>query len=278
MFATFLIGLREGLEAAVIVSILLAALTRLGRTDMRGSVWSGVGLAVLAAVATGAALEVTSTELPERYEEAFAGITSVIAVGLVTWMIFWMTRHARVLKAQLDGEVDRAVLGGSSALGLIAFVAVIREGLETALFLWSGAVSTGDGSVGTPLLGALLGLLTACAIGVLLYRGAIHVDLPLLFRWSAAALVVIAAGVLSYAAREFSELGWIPGGESVAFDVSGIIAPESALAEVLRGFFNFRPVTSWPVFLAWVGYLVPVMALFARTVRPQAVRPEPVRV
>lgn len=274
MFATFLIGLREGLEAAVIVSILLAALTRLGRDDLRGSVWRGVALAITASVGTGAALQVTSTELSDRSQEAFAGFMSVTAVGLVTWMIFWMTRHARVLKSQLDGEVDRAVLGGGSTLGLIAFVAVIREGLETALFLWSGAVSTGDGSVGAPLIGAFLGLFAACAVGVLLYRGAIQFDLPRLFRWSAGALVVIAAGVFSYAAGEFSELGWIPGGESIAFDVSGIIAPDGLLAEVLRGFFNFRPVTSWPVFLAWIGYLVPVMVLFARTVRPK----QPVRV
>ncbi len=268
MFANFLIGLREGIEAALIVSILLAYLLRLGRPELRGAVWWGVGSAVALSVGVGAVLQITSSELPDERQAAFSGTMSVLAVGLVTWMIFWMAKRARFLKAHLEGEVDRAVAGGRLTLATISFVAVIREGLETALFLWSGATSTGDGRVLAPLLGAALGLAVACLIGVGLYRGAVRLNLGRLFQWSGAALVVVAAGVLSYAAGEYGELGWVPGGTSVAFDVSGIIGPDNPLAVLLRGFFNFRPTTSWPVLIAWAAYVVPVSMLFARWTRP----------
>lgn len=268
MFANFLIGLREGIEAALIVSILLAYLARLGRRELGGAVWLGVALAVGLSVGVGAVLQLTSTELPDSRQAAFSGTMSVLAVALVTWMIFWMAKRARFLKAHLEGEVDRAVSGGRFTLATIAFVAVIREGLETALFLWSGATSTGNGHVVAPLVGAALGLGTAALIGVALYRGAVHLNLGKLFKWSGAALVVVAAGVLSYAAGEYSELGWVPGGHSVAFDVSGVIGPDNPLAVLLRGFFNFRPTTSWPVLVAWLSYVVPVSVLFAQRTRP----------
>lgn len=270
MLANYLIGLREGLEAVLIVSILLAYLTRVGRTELRRPVWLGVGAAVLIAVGLGAALQITNTELEDEAQEAFAGIMSVIAVGLVTWMVLWMATRARSLKAHLEGQVDRALDGGGFALGVIAFVAVIREGLETALFLWSGANSTGDGDLAVPLAGALLGLATAVVIGTALYRGVVRLDLGRLLRWSGALLVVIAAGVLAYAVHEFTEVGWIPGEDAVAFDVSGLIAPDSWLAALLRGFFNFRPVTTWPELAAWALYVVPVMWWFVRRSRPTA--------
>lgn len=264
MFANFLIGLREGLEAALIVSILLAYITRLKRRDLSGAIWIGVVLAITVATGTGAILQLTSKALPDQAETIFTGIMSLLAVALVTWMILWMAQRARFLRSHLEGEVDRAVAGGRFTLGVIAFVAVIREGFETALFLWSGATSTGNGDVVAPLLGALFGLLVAAGIGVALFRGAIELDLGKLFRWSGAALVVVAAGVFSYGVGEFVELGVIPGEQSIAFDFSRVLSPDSVLAEVLRGFFNFRPVTPWPVLLAWVAYLVPVMVIFAR--------------
>ncbi len=267
MFANFLIGLREGLEAALIVSILLAYLTRLGRRELRGAVWLGVVLAVALSVGVGAVLQITRTELPDSKQAAFSGAMSVLAVALVTWMIFWMAKRARFLKAHLHGEIDRAVSGGRLTLAAISFVAVIREGLETALFLWTSATSTGNGEVVAPLVGAALGLLAASLVGVALYRGAIELNLSKLFQWSGAALVVVAAGVLSYAAGEFSELGWVPGGDAIAFNVSGVIAPDNPFAVVLRGFFNFRPETSWPVLIAWLAYLLPVSVLFLRSSR-----------
>lgn len=268
MLANALIGLREGLEAALIVSILLASLARLGRADLRRPVWIGVGLAVATAVGTGVLLQLTNRELPDSSQAAFSGVMSVLAVGLVTWMVLWMATRARTLRAHLEARVDQAVVGGAGGLGLIAFVAVIREGLETALFLWSGATSTGNGDVGTPLLGAGLGLLTAVVIGVGLYRGALRVDLGRLFRWSGAGLVVIAAGVLSYAVHEFTEIGVLPGEHAIAFDVSGVIAPDGVVGTLLRGFLNFRPETSWPMLIAWVGYLVPVLTWFLVRSRP----------
>ena len=271
MFANFLIGLREGLEAALIVSILLAYITRLGRRDLAGAIWLGVVLAIALATGTGAVLQLTSSELPPTSEIAFTGTMSLVAVALVTWMILWMARRARFLRSHLEGEVDRAVAGGRLTLAVIAFVAVIREGLETALFLWSGATSTGNGDVLAPLIGALLGLAAATVIGVALFRGAIELDLGRLLRWSGAALVVVAAGVFSYGVGEFTELGVVPGEHAIAFDVSGVIAPDGVFAEVLRGFFNFRPETPWPVLIAWIAYLVPVMVIFANRSRPRAV-------
>jgi len=184
--------------------------------------------------------------------------------------VLWMASRARTLKSHLEGQVDRALDGGGIALGVIAFVAVIREGLETALFLWSGANSTGDGDITVPLLGAILGLATSIVIGVGLFRGVVRLDLGRVLRWSGALLVVIAAGVLAYAVHEFTEVGWIPGEEAVAFDVSGIISPDSGLAALLRGFFNFRPVTTWPELAAWTLYVVPVMWWFVRRSRPTA--------
>ena len=273
MLANLLIGLREGLEAALIVSILLAYLTRTGRRAMAPAVWGGVVAAFVLSVGTGAVLQATSNELPDRASAAFSGTMSLIAVALVTWMVFWMARRARLLRAHLEGEMDRALAGGPWALAAISFVAVIREGLETALFLWSGATSTGSGSVTVPLLGAFVGLLISAGLGVALYRGAIRLDLGRLFLWSGAALVVIAAGVLSYAIGEFVELGWLPGEGAVAFNVSSVLAPDGAIAAVLRGLLNFRSVTLWPVFIAWIAYLVPVMVAFRNVTR----RPVPAR-
>lgn len=269
MFANFLIGLREGLEAALIVAILVAYLVKLDRRDLLPKLWAGVGLAILLSVGAAVFLQVTSQELSDRSQEIFAGAMSAATTILITWMIFWMAKHARTISAHLRGQVDKALEAPSAwALASIAFVAVIREGLETALFLWAGAASTGGSS--NAVLGAVIGLLTATALGWLFYRGALRINLATLFRWTGALLVIVAAGVLTYAIHEFQEAGILPGIDNTAFDISGTIDPDSVAGTIMRGLLSLRPVMSWLEVVAWLGYAIPVLWLFLRATKPKA--------
>ena len=199
MLANYLIGLREGLEASLVVSILVAYLVRVGRRDQLSVVGAGVGAAVALSVAFGAALTYTSTSLLQTgsSQEAFGGTCSLIAVALVTVMIFWMRRTARHLKTDLDHRLDAALEVGGLAVALTAFVAVGREGLETALFFWSAVQAAG--STATPILGFALGIATAVVLAWLLYRRSVKLNLARFFTWTGAALIVVAAGVLGYA-------------------------------------------------------------------------------
>lgn len=276
MFANFLIGLREGLEAALIVAILLAYLVRMDRRDLLGRIWIGVGLAVALSVAFAAVLYLTGQELPETAEMIFAGTTTLVAVGFITWMIFWMAKHARGIRNHLHGEIDKALQGGIWGLIIIAFVAVLREGLETALFLFAGFQSA-EGP-GYAVGGAFLGLAVAVVFGVLIYRGALRINVATLFAWTGALLIVVAAGLLAYGLHEFQEAGVLPGAENIAFDVSAAIPPESWYGSILKGLFSFRPETTWLMVVAWVTYLVVVLGLYLSMLRgkrtPAKTQPE----
>lgn len=273
MLANFLIGLREGLEATLVVSILVAYLVKSQRRDRLSAIWLGVGAAVALSLAFGAMLTFTSNSLSFEAQERFGGLMSVIAVGFVTWMIFWMRRTARFLKAELHGKLDRAMLMGAFALVLTAFIAVAREGLETSLFVWAAAESADNGA--TPLVGATLGILTSVVLGYLLYRRAIAINLATFFTWTGAGLIVVAAGVFAYGVNDLQEAGDLPGLNSLAFDVSGAVPPDSWYGTLLRGVFNFSPATTWLQALAWLLYVVPVMALFFRPTTRPAVSPAP---
>ena len=271
MFANYLIGLREGLEAALIVSILIAYLVRTERRDLLRFVWAGVGTAVGLSLLAGAALTFGTRSFDDKAAEAFAGVMSLIAVALVTWMVFWMAARARSMKTELHAQMDRAIGIGGWALAIVAFVAVAREGLETALFLWSTIESTGGGA--GSLLGAALGLATAVVLGWAIYRGALRINLGTFFTWTGAALVVVAAGVLAYGVHELQEAGFLFGEDSIAFDFTAQIPPDSWYATLVRGVFNLRPEMSVLAVTAWFAYLVPVMTLFlvrARGSRPAA--------
>lgn len=262
MLANYLIGLREGLEATLVVSILVAYLVKTGHRDRLGPVWLGVGSAVVLSIGVGALLTFTSSSLSFTAQERFGGIMSLVAVGFVTWMIFWMRRTARFLKTELHGKLDAALLMGTLALTVTAFVAVAREGLETSLFLWAAAQSTGSGP--TPIAGASLGILTAVVLGYLLYRRAVSINLARFFTWTGAGLIIVAAGVLAYGVHDLQEAGDLPGLTSLAFDVSSAIPPDSWYGAVLKGVFNFSPATTWLEAAAWLLYVVPVMVLFFR--------------
>jgi high-affinity iron transporter len=266
MFANYLIGLREGLEASLVVGILVAYVVKAGQRSRLGAIWAGTGIAVAVSLAFGAALTLTSSSLSEEAEHAFAGTMSIIAVALVTWMVFWMRRTAREMRSELHGRLDKALLGGGVALGIVALVAVLREGLETALFLWAATTAT-EGTAAA-LGGALLGIATAVAIGWAVYRGAVRLNLATFFTWTGALLIVVAAGVLAYGVRDLQEAGWLPGGENYAFDVSANVDEHGPLGTLLGGFFHFDPVTTWLQLTVWVVYLVVTLAAYLRPHRP----------
>ncbi|GAA1963643.1 FTR1 family protein [Nocardioides panacihumi] len=268
MVANYLIGLREGLEAALVVSILVAYLVKTGRTHLLKRIWAGVGLAVGVSLAFGALLTWGPSGLTFEAQEAIGGALSIVAVGFVTWMIFWMARAARGLGGELRGAIDRAADGSRWSLVVVATLAVGREGLETALFLWAATKAGTREAAGAitptwePLLGAVLGLATAVVLGYLIYRGAIAVNLAKFFTWTGAFLILVAAGVLSYGVHDLQEAGILPGLHSIAFDVSSTVDPNSWYGTVLKGIFNFSPVTTNLEAVVWALYAVPVMAVF----------------
>ena len=264
MFANFLIGLREGLEAALVVSILVAYLVKTGRRDLLPFLWLGVGIAVAVSIGFGAALTYGPQGLTFEAQEAIGGTLSIVAVGLITWMIFWMGKTARHLKTDLQHKLDDAVAAGKWAVVVMALLAVGREGLETALFLWAGAQATGTTT--KPLLGAVLGLAVAVLLGWAVYKGAVRLNLRVFFAWTGLFLIVVAAGVLSYGVHDLQEAGILPGLHNLAFDVSAQIPPSSWYGTVLKGVFNFSPATTWLELAAWWLYLVPTLFFFVRTV------------
>jgi high-affinity iron transporter len=279
VIANYLIGLREGLEAALVVSILVAFLVKAGRRDRLAPVWAGVLAAVALSLVFGALLTFSSSRLGFRAQEAFGGTLSIIAVGFVTWMVFWMRRTARSLSTELRGRMQAALAMGTGALVLTSFLAVGREGLETALFIWSAVQATGQST--SPVVGAALGLLSAVVLGYLFYKGAVRINLATFFRWTGLVLVVVAAGVLAYGVHDLQEAGVLPGLDALAFDVSGAVPPDSWYGTLLKGTVNFSPTTTWLQAVAWLVYVVPVLTLFltpARTAaapRPAAPTPQP---
>ncbi|GAA1468587.1 iron uptake transporter permease EfeU [Microbacterium thalassium] len=298
MLATFLIGLREGLEAALVVGILVAYLTRLGRRDVLPRLWAGVGLAVGLALAIGAVLTFGAYSLTFQAQEILGGTLSLVAVGMVTWMIFWMQRTARTMKKTLEGGIDRALAQGSMwALVVLGFVSVAREGVESALLLWSMVESFGDAPAA--LTGAVLGIAVSVAAGYFIAKGALRLNLRVFFTWTGAFLVIVAAGVLAYAIHDLQEAAVLPGpftaGAPVdpvtgavavgwagfpfgwAFDLSGVIAPGSAIAVILQAIVGFMPQMTWLQVIAWVLYVAIVGTSYLRGVRgpERAARPAP---
>ncbi|GAA0487181.1 iron uptake transporter permease EfeU [Streptomyces stramineus] len=260
MFGNYLIGLREGLEASLVVCILVAYLVKTGRRDALAPVWLGIGAAVLLSMAFGALLQFGSQRMTFEAQELLGGSLSILAVCLVTWMVFWMRRTARHLKRELHGKLDAALAMGTTALVVTAFLAVGREGLETALFVWAAVEATGEGV--RPLGGAVLGLLTAVVLGWLFYRGALRINLAKFFTWTGAMLVVVAAGVLAYGFHDLQEAEFLPGLQDKAFDVSEQIPADSWYGTLLKGVFNFQADPTWVQVTVWTLYLVPTLLLF----------------
>lgn len=265
MWSNFLIGLREGLEASLVVGILVAYLVRCDRRELLRWVWAGVALAVLVSLGFGAALTYGPKGLTFEAQETIGGVLSIVAVGFITTMVFWMARTARTLRRDLEGKLQTAVDTGPSAVFVLALLAVGREGLETALFLWAGIRAAG--STTEPIVGALLGIAVAVVIGTLVTRGAVRLNLSKFFTVTAVALIIVAAGVLSYGVHDLQEADILPGLNSLAFDISGAIPPTSWYGTLLKGTINLSPRTTWLEAIAWVSYLAVVLPLFIRTIR-----------
>jgi high-affinity iron transporter len=263
LFSNALIGLREGLEAVLVVSILVAFLVRTERRRALPLVWTGVGVAVALSVAVGAVLTYTAATLSFEAQEAFGGIASIVAVGFVTGMIFWMRRAGRSLAAQLRGQLDEALRLGPVAVATVAFLAVAREGLETAVFFFSSVQSAGGGTV-LPLAGFLIGIAISILLGGLLYAGAIKINLSRFFTVTGVLLVFVAAGVFAYGVHDLQEAALLPGLHTLAFDVSAYVPPTSWYGALLKGIFNFSSQTTVAEAVVWVGYVVVVLALFLR--------------
>ncbi|HEX3910753.1 MAG TPA: iron uptake transporter permease EfeU [Solirubrobacteraceae bacterium] len=258
MIPTYVIGLREGLEAALIVSIVAAFLRRQGQREALRYVWLGVGIAVLLCTAVGVALQLLNEDLPQRQQEQLETVVGVCAVAIVTFMIFWMRRNA----ASLRGEIERnaaAALATGSVVGLVAmaFFAVLREGLETAVFLLAAFQASSNAL--TAGLGALLGILTAIVIGAGLYRGGIRINLARFFRVTAVFLVLIAAGLLATAMHTAHEGGWINSLQGQALDLSWLVVPGTVTSSLLTGMLGLQPLPTDGEVLVYLLYAVPML-------------------
>ena len=265
MLSTFTIALREGLEAALIVGILVAYLRKsTPKSDLKSNrrallapLWLGVGLAIAASFGLGGFLSFTSAELSPRGEQFFSGSTSFLAVGLVTWMVFWMKKTARGMRDDLHGKVESALMAGPLALATTAFFAVAREGLETALFIYTNFKTQGSASAAS--FGLFLGLLCAITLGYLIYNRSVKLNLAKFFTYTGVALIVVAAGVLAYAVNEYQELGWLPGFGSLAWDTTSWMSKESLPATILGGTVGFDTTTSWLQLALWATYLAVIL-------------------
>jgi FTR1 family protein len=259
MLPTFVITLREGLEAALIVGIIAAFLMQEGRRDALRWMWSGVGLAVVLCAAVGATLRIVGSELPHRQQEGLESIVAMVAVAMVTYMVVWMSRHARDLKGDLRSGAAGALAQGSTlALVGMAFFAVLREGFETAVFLLAVFQDSSDtAAAGT---GAVLGLAVALALGYGLYRGGVRLDLSRFFRATGVVLVLVAAGLVAGTVHAAAEAGWVTAGQGTAFDVGGLVDPGSVQGSLLTGVLGLQPEPTVLEVVAWLVYAIPMLA------------------
>lgn len=300
--ASFLIGLREGLEAALIVGILVAFVRRKGRPDVIPKIGWGVGLAAAGAVILGAVFTYGAYTLSFTGQEIVGGVMSLIAVAMVTWMVFWMVTAGQQVKSDLESDASKALtVGAGWAIFWIAFVSVGREGIETTLMLWGWAAQT------EALLGALTGLITASALGYLVYRGLVRFNLGTFFRITGVFLIVVAAGILAYGIHDLQEAALLPGPFSGApitptdaqtgdvlvgltqgpfwmaafpfgwaFDLSASIDPSGWLAALAKGTIGLTPQMSWLELIAWITYLAIVLPKFwAKARKPHRTRTQP---
>lgn len=271
--AAFLVMLREGVEAAIIVAILLAYLNRIDRRSDSRWIWAGTAAAILVSLVAGIVLWNTVGGLEGAAEELVEGIIALVAAGLLTWMIFWMGQQAQNLKGHIHSQVDTAIAaGGATALATIAFVTVLREGIESSLFLIATTVGTESSS--SQIVGGLLGLAAAVVIGILFYAGSSHIDIRAFFRLTGVLIILFAAGLVSKAVHEFQELGLLPTVSEHVWDL-GILDPSAGTTgRFLGSLFGWTPRPSLLMAVAYTAYLVPVLIVFLRMTAPRVRRPE----
>jgi high-affinity iron transporter len=271
LFGSGLIGLREGLETGIVVMILVAFLVKSERRDALKWVWLGVGTAIAMVAVIFGAIHFGTSTVTGTAAELISGIASLVAVAIVTAMVLWMRTAAATISSDLKDSLGKALAIGPLAVAAMAFFAVGREGVETALLLVGYAENAGN-SV-WPLIGLLLGIAVAAVLTVLLYFGAVRINFAKFFKYTGAFLVVVAAGILAYGVRALQIAGWLPGGTNFAFDASSWFDTSSWYGTVLQGIFNFRPDPTVLQVVAWVAYIAIVLPLFLRPVRKPTAAP-----
>jgi high-affinity iron transporter len=259
MTAKFFDGLRDGMEASLVVGVIIAYLVRTRRRRSERWVWIGAAVAVGVSQVVGAAVVFTSSTLPERTEPTVNGVASIISMVFVTWMILWMKRAAQLLRRELREDRERAVAMGAGALFAVAFFAVGRESLEEALSLWPTIKNAS--SISAPI-GALAGVAMAVLLGYWLYHYSFRLSLAKFFHVSGLALIVVTAGVLAAGLHELQEAGWIAGKDVLAFDVSVRVPESSWYGALLKGTVNFTAQTTWLQLGAWITYLIVALTVF----------------
>ncbi|GJD47863.1 Ferrous iron permease EfeU [Methylobacterium crusticola] len=270
MLIAFLIMLREGIEAALIVGIIAGYLAQTGRQAWMPAVWAGVALAILLCLCLGVALQALGAEFPQKQQEMVEGVIALLAAGMLSGMVFWMRKAARSVRTELHGAVDAALDRGGLALAVMAFLAVGREGLESVFFLL--ATVQQDVGWGVPA-GALLGLLAAALVGAGIARGGVRLDLRRFFRWTGAFILFVAAGLLAGALRAFHEAGLWNHLQATAFDASHVLPADSVAGTLLTGIFGYQEAPAWGEVLVYLGFLVPSLWAFLATARPPAAVP-----
>ncbi len=255
MLPSYLLSLREGIEAALIVGILLGAVRQMKRTDLVPVIWLGTLSAGVLSILAAVLLTSLGLEMKDPGEAIFEGFTMLIAAGLLTWMIFWMSRQARFLKASLEAEVHHASKLGQRAIFFVAFVAVMREGIELALFLTASVFISN--SLQT-MIGAFLGLGTAILLGWTIFASTVRLDLRRFFQITGVLLVLFAAGLFAHGVHEFTEVGWIPAIIEHVWDLTSIISKESTLGQLLAALFGYNPSPSLSEIIAYVAYFVAI--------------------
>jgi high-affinity iron transporter len=259
MLPTFVIGLREGLEAALIVGIIAAFVRKQGRRDLLRWVFLGVGGAILLCLAVGVVLELVSQNLPQRQQEGLETVIGALAVGMVTYMVVWMRRHSREMKGQLEGLAAEAIGGVSNAgraMVAMAFLAVLREGFETVVFLL--AAFNESANAGSAAGGALLGIVVAVVLGYGIYRGGVRLNLSKFFRATGLVLVLVAAGLVVSALHTAHEAGWLDAGQARTIDLSWLVQPGSVQSSLLTGMLGMQAHPVLIEVIGWLLYLIPV--------------------
>ena len=255
MLPSYILSLREGLEAALIIGIVLGALRQIRRTELSPAVWLGAGSAALVSVAAAILLAQLGLSLEGDAEKIFEGITMLAAAGILTWMIFWMNRQARHIKSDLEAGVHSASQAGKRGLFALAFFAIVREGIELALFLTASVFAT-DAS--QTLTGALLGLGTSALLGWSLFATTVKLDLRRFFQVTGILLILFAAGLVAHGIHEFNEIGWIPTVIEHVWDVNPLLDEDSITGQILKALFGYNGNPSLTEMLAYAGYFVAI--------------------
>ncbi|MCC6298655.1 MAG: FTR1 family protein [Anaerolineales bacterium] len=269
MLPTYLLSLREGLEAALIIGIVLGALTKIRRNDLSPAVWLGAASAAIVSILAAVLLTSFGMSLEETAEQIFEGITMLIAAGILTWMIFWMRKQARFLKSELEDGINKAVASaGKRAVFWLAFVSVVREGIELALFITAAFFVDNTGNVSNniaqTLAGTILGLGTAILLGYTLFATTVRLDLRRFFQVTGLLLILFAAGLVAHGVHEFNEVGWIPPVIEHIWDVNAFLAEDSVAGQLLKTLFGYNGNPSLTEMIAYFGYLIVILSQWRR--------------